>query len=94
VSKLTPFVPSLHTHEHAAKITAQPDLHRWYSTQLSSLDQILTEVELRATQPHWILFTVIDKVHGDALAGVIGLSEASAHDLSVEIVWVAVFPAF
>jgi RimJ/RimL family protein N-acetyltransferase len=93
--KLTPFVPSLHAHEYAAQITAQPDLHNWYPFPLSSLDQILTEVELRARRnPTWILFAIIDKARGGALAGVIGLLDASAHNLSVEIGWVVVFPAF
>jgi hypothetical protein len=91
--KLTPFVPSLHAQEYAAQISAHPDLHRWYPFELSSLDQILTEVELRARRnPSWILFAIIDKARGGALAGVIGLLDASAYNLSVEIGWVVVFP--
>ncbi|KAN0132206.1 Acyl-CoA N-acyltransferase [Lactarius tabidus] len=93
--KLTPFVPSIHAHEYAAQISAHPDLHRWYPFQLSSLDQILTEVELRARRNStWILFAIIDKARGDALAGVIGLLDASVYNLSVEIGWVVAFPAF
>jgi len=93
--KLTPFIPSVHAYEYAAQVNAQPDLYQWYPFELSSLDQILTEVELRARRnPTWILFAIIDKGHGDALAGVIGLMDASAHNLSVEIGWVAIFPAF
>ncbi|KAF8260135.1 hypothetical protein EI94DRAFT_1749461 [Lactarius quietus] len=46
--KLTPFIPSVHAYEYAAQVNAQPDLYQWYPFELSSLDQILTEVELRA----------------------------------------------
>jgi hypothetical protein len=92
---LTPFVPSLHAYEYAAQITTHPDLHGWYPFLLSSLDQILTEVERRPRRnPTWILFAIIDKARGGALAGVIGLLDASAYNLSVEIGWAAVFPTF
>ena len=93
--KLTPFVPSLHAVEYAAQVKTKPDLHRYYPFELSSLDQILTEVELRARRdPSCILFAIIDKARGGALAGVIGLLDASAYNLSVEIGWLVVFPSF
>jgi len=93
--KLTPFVPRLHAEEYAAQVSAKPDLHRYFPFELSSLDQILMEVELRARRdPSWILFAIIDKARGGSLAGVIGLLDASAPNLSVEMGWVVVFPAF
>lgn len=93
--KLTPFIPALHAQEYAAQVSARPDLHRWYPFGLSTLDEILTEVELRVRRdPSWILFTIIDKARGGAMAGVIGLINASAANLSAEIAWVLVFPAF
>ena len=93
--KLTPFVPSLHAREYAAQVTAHPDLHQWYPFSLTSLDEILTEVELRARRtPTNILFAIIDKARDNALAGVIALLDTSAFNLSVEIGWLVVFPAF
>ncbi|KAF8257909.1 acyl-CoA N-acyltransferase [Lactarius quietus] len=93
--KLTPFIPSVHAQEYAAQIIARPDLHRWFPFELSSLDHILTEVELRVRRnPSWILFAIIDKARGGAMAGVIGLISASAANLSAEIAWVLVFPEF
>ena len=93
--KLTPFIPSLHAREYAAQVSAKPDLHRYYPFALSSLDEILTAVELRARrEPTWLLFAIIDKARDGAMAGVIGLLDTSAHNLSVEIGWVVVFPAF
>ena len=93
--KLTPFIPSLHAQEYAAQVSAQPDLHRWYPIDLSSLDHILTEIELRVRRnSSWILFAIIDKARGGAMAGLIGLIDASEKNLSAEIAWVIVFPAF
>jgi RimJ/RimL family protein N-acetyltransferase len=93
--KLTPFIPKLHAQEYAAQTSVRPDLHRWIPFEVNSLDQILTRVELRVRRnPSWILFAIIDKARGGAMAGVIGLINASAENLSTEIAWVLVFPAF
>ena len=93
--KLTPFIPSLHAKEYAAQISVRHDLHRWFPFELSSLDHILTHVELRVRRnPSWILFAIIDKARGGAMAGVIGLVNADPDNLSAEIAWVLVFPAF
>ena len=93
--KLTPFIPSLHAKEYAEQSVAHPDLHRGYPINLSNLDHILTEVELRMrSQPKCILFAIIDKARGGALAGVIGLINTWPANLSTEIAWVLVFPAF
>jgi len=93
--KLTPFIPKLHAQEYAAQVGVRPDLQQWYPFDLSTLDQILTGIELRVRRnPSWILFAIIDKARGGAMAGVIGLINASAENLSAEIAWLLVFPAF
>ena len=60
--KLTPFVPSLHARGYADQAKAHPDSHRWYPFNLSTLDNILTQVEtLVRRNPLAILFAVIDQ---------------------------------
>jgi len=92
--KLTPFIPSLHAKKYAEQVAAHPELQRYWSFNLSTLDEILTTIELRARRdPTWILFAIIDKAHGGGtFAGLIGLVDASPANLSVEIAWVLVFP--
>jgi len=95
--KLTPFIPSLHARAYADVLKIDPDLHRWFPIDLSSLDNILTQVEfLMRRRPVCILFAIIDKTRGGdgALAGVIGLINAMPSNLSTEIAWAVVFPAF
>ena len=93
--KPTPFIPSLHAREYAEQSAAHPGLHRYFPLNLSSLDAILTEVEQRVRRnPTWVLFAIIDKARGGTLAGVIGLIHASSVNLSAEVTWVLVFPAF
>ena len=93
--KLTPFIPALHAKEYAEQSTDHPELHRWLPIQLSGLDEILTAIELRVRRdPTWILFAIIDKARGGAMAGVIGLINVSSANLSAEIGWAVVFPAF
>ncbi|KAI9433153.1 acyl-CoA N-acyltransferase [Lactarius indigo] len=93
--KLTPFIPSLHAQEYARQVSARPELQRWFPFDLSSLDLLLTAVEVRVRRnPSWILFAIIDKARGGAMAGVIGLINASPENLTAEIAWVLVFPAF
>lgn len=93
--KLTPFIPSLHAREYAEQTAAHPELHRRFVFDLTSLDKILTQVELTMrSQPLAILFAIIDKARGGALAGVIGLLNTLPFNLSTEIGWVVVFPAF
>jgi RimJ/RimL family protein N-acetyltransferase len=93
--KLTPFIPSLHAREYTEQAVTHPELHRYVSLDVSSLDNFLTEVELfMRQQPTNILFAIIDKTRGGgALAGVIGLYSISPANLSVDM-WVLVFPAF
>ncbi|KAH9954578.1 acyl-CoA N-acyltransferase [Russula dissimulans] len=78
--KVTPFIPALHAKEYAEQTAAHP----------SSI-----EVELRVRRdPTWILFAIIDKAREDKLAGLIGLMNTSPANLSAEIGWILVFPAF
>jgi RimJ/RimL family protein N-acetyltransferase len=96
--KLTPFIPSLHAKEYAEQAAAHPELHRYIPLDVSSLNKILMVFEqLMRQQPTSILFAIIDKARGGgagALAGVIGLLHTSATNLSAEMAWVLVFPAF
>jgi len=93
--KLTPFIPSLHAKDYAKQVAAHPELHRYMPLDPSSLDEILTVFEqLVRYQPTNILFAIIDKARGGALAGVIGLFFMSPENLSVEVGWVLIFPAF
>ena len=93
--KLTPFIPSLHATKYAEQIAAHPELHRYFVFNPSTLDDILTTIELLARRdPTWILFAILDKAHGGGttFVGLIGLVDASPANLSVEIAWVLVFP--
>ena len=93
--KLTPFIPALHAREYAEQSMAHPELHRFIPVELSSLDHILTMTELYVRRdPNWILFAIIDKARGGAMAGLIGLINTSPENLSTEIGWVIIFPAF
>ena len=56
-----------------------------YPFSLSSPNQSLTDVDLSTRHnPARILFIIIDKAHGDAMVGVIGLLEASSQKLENE----------
>ena len=93
--KLTPFIPSLHAKVYAEQIAAHPELHRHFPFNPSTLDEILTMIELTVRRdPTWILFAIIDKAHGDdgTFAGVIALAAALPPHLSVTMAWVLVFP--
>ncbi|KAI0280583.1 acyl-CoA N-acyltransferase [Russula aff. rugulosa BPL654] len=93
--KLTPFIPSLYARPYADQVKAHPDLHRWYSFDLSDLDNILTNVETVARRnPTAILFAVIDKARGNAFAGVIALLTTFPMNLSTELGWLVIFPEF
>ena len=93
--KLMPFIPSLHAQGYADQVKAHPDLHRWYPFDLSTLDNILTRVELFVRRsPMAILFAIIDKARGDGFAGVIALLGTLPMNLSTEIGWLVVFPEF
>ena len=93
--KLTPFIPSLHAKEYTEQITAHPELYHHFPFTLSTLDEVLTKVELTFRQdPTNILFAIIDKAHGEGgtFAGVIALANALPWLGSATIAWVIVFP--
>ena len=94
--KLTPFIPSLHAKEYADQIAAHPELHRYFPFNPSTLDEILTTIELMVRrEPTWILFAIIDKARGGGtFVGIIGLIRASPLNLSAELAWTIVFPEF
>ena len=93
--KLTPFIPSLHGRAYADSSKTNPDLHRWFPFELSNLDDILAKIEfLIRCPPQCILFAIIDKARGDALAGVVALVNTIPDNLRTEIAWLVVFPEF
>jgi len=93
--KLTPFIPSLHAQAYADVLKTDPDLHRWFPFNLSTLDEIQTMIEfLLRRPPMCIFFAIIDKARGDALAGVVALVNTSPANLRTEIAWLVVFPEF
>jgi RimJ/RimL family protein N-acetyltransferase len=101
--KLTPFIPSLHARPYADQAKAHPDLHHWYPYDLSTLNNILTEIETQVRRnPTAVIFAIIDKARGasgdsdspGALAGVIALQSTFAINLTTEIGWLVVFPEF
>ena len=93
--KLTPFIPSLHARDYADKLKTDPNLHRWFPFDLSTLDGILTQIELFTRRPPMsILFAIIDKARGDALAGVVSLANTTPEHLRTDIAWLIVFPEF
>jgi RimJ/RimL family protein N-acetyltransferase len=93
--KLTPFIPSLHAQAYADVLKTDPDLHRWFPFELSTLDDILTKIEIFIRRsPMCILFAIIDKARGDAFAGVVSLANAMPENLRAEIAWLVVSPEF
>ena len=102
--KLVPFIPSIHG-KHYWEVTSQnPDVWRFYPLVHPTYEATLTFFErfLRRNSGA-ILFAIIDKTNpdpehpefeGGSLAGVIGLFDSSASNLSAEIAHVVVFPEF
>ena len=92
--KLTPFIPSLHAKKYAEQIASHPELHRYFVSTPSTLDEILTIVEqTMRLEPTSVLFAIIDKAHGGGtFAGMIALSDGSLWNLSATIGWAIVFP--
>jgi RimJ/RimL family protein N-acetyltransferase len=103
--KLTPFIPSLHAKKYAEQIAAHPELHRYFPFNPTTLDEILTRIEVNVRrEPMSILFAIIDKAHdgdgggggvgggGGTLAGLVSLVNALPPRLSITIAWVIVFP--
>ncbi|KIP03236.1 hypothetical protein PHLGIDRAFT_246979 [Phlebiopsis gigantea 11061_1 CR5-6] len=102
--KLVPFVPRIHAEYFWSQVEASPDLLRYYPFVLSSLGSFLEfhETFVRRDPAH-VVFAIVDKTRPDAahpeydggsLAGIIGLFHYSAAQLSTEIGFVVVLPAF
>ena len=93
--KLTPFIPSLHAQTYVDKLKTDPDLHRWYPFEHTTLDDVLAKTEIFIRRlPVCITFAIIDKARGDALAGVVSLVNTTPAHLRSEIAWLIVFPEF
>ena len=102
--KLVPFIPRIHGKHFWSQVEAAPDLLRYYPSAWTSLEAFLQYHEgyVRRDSAH-VLLTIIDKTRpddahpefdGGSLAGVIGLYNSSAANLSTEIAFVVVLPAF
>ena len=93
--KLTPFIPSLYAQTYVDKLKTDPDLHRWYPFDHTTLDDVLAKTEIFIRRlPACITFAIIDKARGDALAGVVSLVNTTPAHLCSEIAWLIVFPEF
>ena len=91
--KLTPFIPALHAQQYWDQATQAPEVFRYLSTSHKTLDEFLFFLETRIrSNPNFIFFAIIDKPR--ALAGLIGLINTEPENLSTEIGFVTIFPAF
>ncbi|KAI0261047.1 acyl-CoA N-acyltransferase [Gloeopeniophorella convolvens] len=91
---LTPFIPRLHAAEYLAQVTAHPELQRYLPFDTPDMPRLLARFDQIRRDPAWVLFAVRDDTQGGALAGVIGLLKGAPAQLSAEIGWVVVFPAY
>ncbi|KAI0052381.1 acyl-CoA N-acyltransferase [Auriscalpium vulgare] len=102
--KLTPFIPSIHAQHYTEQITENPQVQKFMPMEHYNLtDDVLPFVEIHNRRdPTRCLFAIIDKKRPDpahpefegSMAGVLSLMNTSAPNLSTEIGWVIVFPAF
>ncbi|KAK7679000.1 hypothetical protein QCA50_017944 [Cerrena zonata] len=101
--KLTPFVPKVHFEVTWEGIPNQEELFRFYPFTLPTREIFLTFIERFIRQdPKNIVFSIVDKTRPDdahpefegSLAGIIGLLDTSVEQLTTEIGFVMIFPAF
>ncbi|KAI0300460.1 acyl-CoA N-acyltransferase [Multifurca ochricompacta] len=93
--KLTPFIPKLHAQEYWDQSMRAPELYRFLSVEFKTIDDFLFLLETRVRcNPNLVFFAVIDKGRGGKLAGVIGLINTEPVNLSTEIGYVVIFPAY
>jgi len=101
--KLVPFIPSLHAQAFFDSTKDHPDLFRRMQFVFPNLEAVLEMVETyMRIDSNAILFTIIDKTKhdptndglGGSLAGIIGLFQSSASNLSTEMGPVVVTPPF
>ncbi|KAI0704610.1 acyl-CoA N-acyltransferase [Earliella scabrosa] len=102
--KLVPFIPAVHASTFWENLKDNThESFRYYPFRLSALSQALSMIELTFRQnPNIILFAVIDKTKPDpehpdwegSLAGIVSLLNTVPLNLTTEIGFVMVFPAF
>ncbi|KAI0634763.1 acyl-CoA N-acyltransferase [Trametes polyzona] len=102
--KLVPFIPRIHAETYWDNVKDRyHDLFKYYYRAFTSLPDFLAWHELYFRRnPHQIYFAVIDKTRpdpahadwGGSFAGLIGLINTSPANLSTELGWLLVFPAF
>jgi RimJ/RimL family protein N-acetyltransferase len=93
--KLTPFIPALHAQQYWDQATQAPDVFRYLSTNHKTINEFLFFLETRVRRdPNFVFFAIIDKPRGGALAGLIGLINTEPGNLSTEIGFVTIFPAY
>ncbi|KAJ7035050.1 acyl-CoA N-acyltransferase [Mycena alexandri] len=93
--KLTPFLPHFHTDQLLSILSANPEIERFLAIPFTA-----EAIDTFGADPESILFAVIDKTKGEhggeqgAFAGIIGLCNTSAQNLTTEIGGVICFPEF
>lgn len=102
--KLVPFIPSVHAKHYWTEAIKDPDLWRYYPLVWRTFEDYLSWVEVQIRRnPANILFAILDKTKPDAdhpefgggsLAGVLSLFGTSNANLSSEIAFIAILPAF
>ncbi|KAF7986826.1 hypothetical protein HWV62_12520 [Athelia sp. TMB] len=96
--KLTPFEPAKHASPYFDASAPHPELYKYlpFGPFSTLADYVDTFVESRVhSNPSNVLFAIIDTTGAeDAVAGTIGLQAASPANLSAEIGFVIVLPAF
>ncbi|EKM51011.1 uncharacterized protein PHACADRAFT_262957 [Phanerochaete carnosa HHB-10118-sp] len=101
--KLVPLIPREHGEQFYSETTKDPLFFRYYSIVWHNLREWLTWAECYMRRnPANILFAIIDKTRpddshphwGGRLAGALGFLDANAKELSAEIAYVAILPAF
>lgn len=101
--KLVPFIPRVHGDQFWAETSKDPLFFRYYTSIWHDKEEWLTWAERDVRRdPTSIYFAVIDKTRSDpehptwggSLAGGLGFFWASDAHLSLEIAYIAIFPAF
>jgi RimJ/RimL family protein N-acetyltransferase len=93
--KLTPFIPALHAREYWDQVTHAPEIYRFLLILPKTIEEFLFFLETRIrSDPNFVFFAIIDKGRGGTLAGVIGLINTEPVNLTTEIGFIPVFPAY
>jgi RimJ/RimL family protein N-acetyltransferase len=93
--KLTPFIPALHAQKYWDQATQSPEIYHFLSIKPKTIDEFLFFLETRIrSDPNFTFFAILDKDRGGTLAGAIGLINTETVNLSTEIGFVTIFPAY